>query len=56
MNWHRMLGLLLTDFFAGSPYVVELEKDLSLHSRLGAGRRGAYTHFRATAAASADAK
>jgi hypothetical protein len=30
MDWHRLFGLLLTDFFTGSPFVVELEKDLSL--------------------------
>ncbi len=30
MNWHRHFGLLLTDFFTGSPFEVELEKDLSL--------------------------
>src|SRR5262245_33166649 len=30
MDWHRLFGLLLTDFFAGSPFAVELEKDLSL--------------------------
>jgi hypothetical protein len=29
MNWHRLFGLLLTDFFARSPFGVELEKDLS---------------------------
>jgi hypothetical protein len=29
MNWHRLFGLLLTDFFTDSPFVVELEKDLS---------------------------
>lgn len=29
-NWHRLFGLLLMDFFTDSPYVVELEKDLSL--------------------------
>src|SRR5260370_25716297 len=29
-NWHRLFGLLLADFFTGSPFVVELEKDLSL--------------------------
>jgi hypothetical protein len=29
MNWHRLFGLLLTDFFTGSPFVVELELDLS---------------------------
>ncbi len=30
MEWHRLFGLALTDYFAGSPYQVELEKDLSL--------------------------
>ncbi|TAN49214.1 MAG: hypothetical protein EPN21_12810 [Methylococcaceae bacterium] len=30
INWHRLFGLFLMDFFIGSPYVVELEKDLSL--------------------------
>jgi hypothetical protein len=30
MDWHRLFGLLLTDFFTGSPFVVELEKDLSI--------------------------
>ncbi len=30
INWHRLFGLFLTDFFTNSPYVVELEKDLSL--------------------------
>ena len=30
MNWHRYFGLLLTDFFTGSPFVVEMERDLSL--------------------------
>src|SRR2546430_10059737 len=34
MNWHRLFGLLLTDFFAGTPFVVELEKDLSLKKQL----------------------
>jgi hypothetical protein len=34
MDWHRMFGLLLTDFFTGSPFVVELEKDLSLQKQL----------------------
>jgi hypothetical protein len=28
-DWHRLFGLMLTDFFAGSPFHVELEKDLS---------------------------
>jgi len=29
MEWHRLFGLLLTDFFAGSPFAVEIERDLS---------------------------
>ena len=29
-NWHRLFGLFLTDFFANSPFEVELEKDLSI--------------------------
>ncbi|MCS7044974.1 MAG: hypothetical protein NZO58_01330 [Gemmataceae bacterium] len=28
-NWHRLFGLLLSEHLHGSPYVVELEKDLS---------------------------
>ena len=31
--WHRLFGLALTDFFADSPYIVELEKDLSLRQQ-----------------------
>ena len=34
MDWHRLFGLVLTDFFTGSPFVVELEKDLSLKKQL----------------------
>ncbi len=34
MDCHRHFGLLLTDFFAGSPFVVELEKDLSFQQFL----------------------
>src|SRR5438105_59196 len=34
MNWHRLFGLILTDFFTDSPYVVELEKDLALQKQL----------------------
>jgi hypothetical protein len=30
VDWHRLFGLFLTDFFAGSPFAVEMEKDLSL--------------------------
>jgi hypothetical protein len=29
-DWHRLFGLLLTDLFSGSPYVVEIENDLSV--------------------------
>jgi hypothetical protein len=29
MDYHRMFGLVVTDFFLGSPYSVELEKDPS---------------------------
>jgi hypothetical protein len=34
IDWHRLFGLILTDFFSGSSYVVELEKDLSLKKQL----------------------
>jgi len=34
VDWHRLFGLVLTDFFTGSPFVVELEKDLSLKRQL----------------------
>ncbi|MFL5241404.1 MAG: hypothetical protein ACJ8FY_04795 [Gemmataceae bacterium] len=34
MNWHRLFGLLLTDYFTGSPFIVELEKDLSMKKQL----------------------
>ena len=33
-DWHRLFGLLLTDFFTGSPFVVELERDLSVQQQL----------------------
>src|SRR5947207_1123186 len=33
MDYHRIFGLVLTDFFTGSPFVVELEKDLSLRQQ-----------------------
>ncbi len=33
-DWHRLFGLLLTDFFRGSPFRVELELDLSLKKQL----------------------
>jgi hypothetical protein len=28
-DWHGLFGLLLTDFFTGSPFTVEVERDLS---------------------------
>jgi hypothetical protein len=28
-DWHRLFGLLLTDFFTNSPFAVEVEKELS---------------------------
>jgi hypothetical protein len=33
-DWHRLFGLLLTDFFTGSPFVVEVERDLSQQQQL----------------------
>jgi hypothetical protein len=33
-DWHRLFGLILTDFFRGSPFHVELEKDLSMKRQL----------------------
>lgn len=33
-NWHRLFGLLLSEHLAGSPFVVELEKDLSQKQQL----------------------
>ena len=32
--WHRLFGLLLTDHLRGSPFSVELEKDLSHRQQL----------------------
>lgn len=34
IHWHRLLGLVLTDFFTDSAWNVELEKDLSLKKQL----------------------
>src|SRR5256714_7041852 len=28
-DWHRLFGLLLTDFFTDSPFTIEVERDLS---------------------------
>src|SRR5436189_5879774 len=33
-DWHRLFGLLLTDFFRGSPFIVEVERDLSVQQQL----------------------
>jgi hypothetical protein len=34
IDWHRLFGLTLTDFFTDSPFMVELEKDLSMKRQL----------------------
>ena len=34
INWHRLFGIALIEFFSGSPYEVELEKDLSVKRQL----------------------
>jgi hypothetical protein len=33
-DWHRLFGLLLTDFFTGSLFTVEVERDLSVQQQL----------------------
>jgi hypothetical protein len=33
-DWHRLFGLLLTDLFSGSPFAVEVERDLSVQQQL----------------------
>lgn len=33
-DWHRLFGLLLIDFFTDSPFIVEVERDLSLQQQL----------------------
>lgn len=32
-NWHQLFGLLVQDFFTGTPCEVELERDLSVKSQ-----------------------
>jgi hypothetical protein len=32
-DWHRLFGLLLTDFFTDSPFTVEVERDLSVQQQ-----------------------
>jgi len=34
INWHRLFGLMLTDYFSDRGFRVELEKDLSLKRQL----------------------
>ena len=34
IDWHRLFGLTLTDFFTGSAYRVEMETDLSIKQQL----------------------
>jgi hypothetical protein len=33
-DWHRLFGLLLADFFTGTPFDVEVERDLSRQQQL----------------------
>ncbi len=33
-DWHRLFGLMLTDFFTDSPFAVEVERDLSVQQQL----------------------
>src|SRR5437660_10891082 len=33
-DWHRLFGLLLTDYFTNSPFIVEIERDLSQQQQL----------------------
>jgi hypothetical protein len=33
IDWHRLFGLALMDLFAGTPYAVELERDLSVRQQ-----------------------
>jgi hypothetical protein len=33
-QWHRLFGIALTDLFSGTPWRVELEKELALQSQL----------------------
>ena len=32
-DWHRLFGLLLMDFFTGSPFTVDIERDLSVQQQ-----------------------
>ncbi len=33
-DWHRLFGLLLTDYFTDSPFAVDVERDLSVQQQL----------------------
>lgn len=33
-DWHRLFGTMLRDFFTGSPFTVDTEKDLSVQKQL----------------------
>ncbi len=33
-DWHRLFGLLLTDYFSGAPFVVEVARDFSVQQQL----------------------
>jgi hypothetical protein len=35
--WARLFGLLLTDFFTDSPFVVEVKRDMSVQEELCVG-------------------
>ena len=39
-DWHRLFGLLLTDFFTDSPFRVDVERDLSIQHHLLRTRGG----------------
>ena len=34
INWHRLFGLTLCDYFTGTRYAVEMEKDLARKRQL----------------------
>ncbi len=33
INWHRLFGIGVSEFFRGTPYHVELEKDLAIKAQ-----------------------
>ena len=39
-NWHHLFGLMVQDFFAGTPCEVELERDLSVKSQFLTASKG----------------